>query len=141
MGKQKRLPFPAVARRAKTITELIHSDVWGPVNIVSSTGDYYFVVFTDNYTRYSAVYLMRAKSEVFDRFKHFAPWIETQSGERIRRLWSDNGGEYISKEFLSYLMGRGIEHETTMPYTPQQNGVAELVGTKPWSPVRSAHTT
>jgi hypothetical protein len=82
MGKQKCLPFPAVARHAKAVAELIHSDVWGPVNIVSSTGDYYFVVFTDDYTRYSAVYLMCTKSKVFDRFKHFAPWIETQSGER-----------------------------------------------------------
>ncbi|KAG0691747.1 hypothetical protein DFH29DRAFT_819036, partial [Suillus ampliporus] len=50
MGKHKRLPFPTVARRAKAAAELIHSDVWGPVNIVSSSGDHYFVVFTDDYT-------------------------------------------------------------------------------------------
>jgi transposase InsO family protein len=125
MGKHKRLPFPTVARRANATADLIHSDVWGPVNITSSTGDHYFVVFTDDYTRYSVVYLLRAKSEVFDRFRHFLPWIETQSGGRVRRLRSDNGGEYVSREFLTYLRDHGIEHETTMPYTPQQNGVAE----------------
>jgi transposase InsO family protein len=125
MGKQKRLPFPQTARRADAVAELIHSDVWGPVNIPSSTGDSYFVVFTDDYTRYSAVYLMRNKSEVFTRFKHFLPWIQTQSGGHVKRLRTDNGGEYISREFINYLADHGIEHELTMPYTPQQNGVAE----------------
>jgi transposase InsO family protein len=125
MGKQRRLPFSSVARRANVTAELIHSDVWGPVDILSSTGDSYFVVFTDDYTRYSVVYLMRHKSDVFDCFKRFLPWIETQSGERIKHFRSDNGGEYVSHDFLHYLTSHGIEHETTMPYTPQQNGVAE----------------
>ncbi|KAJ8580106.1 hypothetical protein M405DRAFT_720289, partial [Rhizopogon salebrosus TDB-379] len=48
MGKQRRLPFPLTARRADQVAELIHSDVWGPVDIPSSTGDSYFVVFTDD---------------------------------------------------------------------------------------------
>jgi transposase InsO family protein len=125
MGKHKRLPFPTTARRATAAAELIHSDVWGPVNIPSSTGDSYFVVFTDDYTRYSLIYLMRAKSEVFEHFKEFVPWVETQSGGHIKRFRSDNGGEYVSREFLTYLTERGIEHDVTMPYTPQQNGVAE----------------
>jgi transposase InsO family protein len=125
MGKHKRSPFPTSTRRASAPAELVHSDVWGPVNVASSSGDSYFVVFTDDYTRYSLVYLMRAKSDVFELFRKFVPWMETQSGGRIKRLRSDNGGEYVSREFLQYLAERGIEHEVTMPYTPQQNGVAE----------------
>jgi hypothetical protein len=58
MGKHKRLSFPTVVRRASAMAELIHSDMWGPINVASSTGDHYFVVFTDDYTRYSMVYLM-----------------------------------------------------------------------------------
>jgi transposase InsO family protein len=125
MGKQRRLPFPLTARRADKVAELIHSDVWGPVDIPSSTGDSYFVVFTDDHTRYSTVSLMRHKSDVFDCFRRFLSWIETQSGHRVKRLRSDNGGEYISQDFRGYLADHGIEHEVTMPYTPQQNGVAE----------------
>jgi hypothetical protein len=49
MGKHKQLPFPSASCRAQETTELIHSDVWGPVNLASSAGDYYFVVFTDDY--------------------------------------------------------------------------------------------
>jgi len=91
MGKQKRLPFPQTARRADAVAELIHSDVWGPVDIPSSTGDSYFVVFTDDYSRYSAVYLMRSKSEVFTRFKHFLPWIQTHNTVTETRVRRDSG--------------------------------------------------
>jgi transposase InsO family protein len=68
---------------------------------------------------------MCTKSDVFTHFQHFVPWIETQSGGHVKCLRSDNGGEYVSKPFLQYLTDCGIEHKTTMPYTPQQNGVAE----------------
>ena len=40
-------------------------------------------------------------------------------------LRSDNGGEYITGEFESYLKLKGIHHELTVPHTPEQNGVAE----------------
>jgi hypothetical protein len=125
MGKQSRLPFPATVHRAQNTAELIHSDVWGLVNTASSSGDYYFVVFTDYYARYLVVYLIKAKLEVFDHFKHFVPWIETQSGKCVKRLHSNNGGEYVVRDFLHYFTKYGIEHETTMPYTPQQNDIAE----------------
>lgn len=65
------------------------------------------------------------KSDVFDCFKHFLLWIETQSGKCVKCLYSENGGEYVLHDFLYFLAGHGIEHETTMSYMPQQNGVAE----------------
>ena len=40
-------------------------------------------------------------------------------------LHSDRGGEYLSKDFNAFLAERGIKHQCTVPYTPQQNGVAE----------------
>lgn len=95
MGKHKRSPFSTVVRHASAPAELVHSNIWGPVNITSSSGDSYFVVFTDNYTRYSLVYLMRTKSDVFKLFKKFVPWMETQSRGHIKCLHSDNGEEYV----------------------------------------------
>ena len=68
---------------------------------------------------------MRHKSEVLDRFKEFEAAITTDSGQRICTLRSDNGGEYVSQEFEAYLRSKGIRHELTVPYSPQQNGVAE----------------
>jgi hypothetical protein len=51
--------------------------------------------------------------------------VENQTGKKIRVLRSDNGGEYTSKEFMDFCAGEGIRRELTVPYNPQQNGVAE----------------
>ena len=51
--------------------------------------------------------------------------MEKSSGRMVKTLRTDNGGEYTSTEFASYLTGEDIRHEVTIPHTPQQNGVAE----------------
>ena len=51
--------------------------------------------------------------------------MENQTGRRIKVLRSDNGGEYTSKDFDEYCRQEGIKRQLTVPYTPQQNGVAE----------------
>jgi transposase InsO family protein len=51
--------------------------------------------------------------------------VESQSNRLNRILRTDNGGEYLSGEFKIYLEDYGIKQELTVPYTPQQNGVAE----------------
>ena len=68
---------------------------------------------------------MKAKSEVFEKFKEFKALIENISDKKIKILHSDNGGEYTSKEFEAFCKDAGIRRELTTPYNPQQNGVAE----------------
>ena len=51
--------------------------------------------------------------------------VENQSGKKVKALRSDNGGEYISKQFADFCAEKGIKREFTAPYTPAQNGVAE----------------
>ena len=51
--------------------------------------------------------------------------VETQSGQNVKVLRTDNGGEYISKEFNVFCQEAGIVHQLTAPYSPQQNGVSE----------------
>jgi hypothetical protein len=66
MGKQKRLPFPSHARqRATHVAELIHTDVWGPVNIATLSGETFFIAFTDDFSHFSTVYFMKHKSKVY----------------------------------------------------------------------------
>ncbi|POM78168.1 Integrase catalytic core protein [Phytophthora palmivora] len=62
---------------------------------------------------------------VGDKFKIFKAALESATGQRIKRLRSDNGGEYTGRQFKAYLNHCGIKHEKTVPYTPQQNGHAE----------------
>ena len=68
---------------------------------------------------------MKAKSELFEKFKEFKALIENLSDKKIKILRSDNGGEYTSKEFDAFCKDVGIKREITTPYNPQQNGVAE----------------
>ena len=71
------------------------------------------------------MYLMKNKDEVPQHFKDWKAMVEKQSECRVKTLRSDNGGEYMSTEFEDYLRSEGITHQTSVPYSPQQNGVAE----------------
>ena len=69
--------------------------------------------------------LHEAEVRSFEKFKEFEAITTNTSGCRIKRLRTDNGGEYLSKEFMDYLKTRGIQHELTVPHSPEQNGIAE----------------
>jgi transposase InsO family protein len=68
---------------------------------------------------------MKHKSEVLEKFKEFVNYATNSSGKKVKIIRSDNGGEYCSKAFVDYLKENGIVHQTTVPYNPAQNDVAE----------------
>ena len=59
----------------------------------------YFITFIDDFSRYGYVYLMKYKSEAFEKFREYKNEVENQTGKSIKTLWSDRGGEYLSTEF------------------------------------------
>lgn len=124
-GKLTRKPFKATGIRATRKLQLVHSDVCGPMSTKSFGGMSYFVTFTDDYSRCSSVMFMKNKFEVLEKFKAFEAQVTRESGNQIGVIRTDNGGEYVSNEFKEYLKRKGIRHETSVPYTPEQNGVAE----------------
>ncbi|GJU92897.1 retrotransposon protein, putative, ty1-copia subclass [Tanacetum coccineum] len=124
-GKMTRKSFPHRPERATDLLGIIHTDVCGPLRHVSKQGASYFITFTDDYSRYGYVYLLKHKHEVFETFKVFKNEVENQLGKTIKALRSDRGGEYISQEFKDYLKACGIVQQLTPPYTPQHNGVSK----------------
>ncbi|GJT25812.1 retrotransposon protein, putative, ty1-copia subclass [Tanacetum coccineum] len=118
-------PFPHQVERAKDLLGLIHTDVCGPFRTVSREGASYFITFTDDFSRYGYVYLMKHKHEVFETFKVFQNEVENQLGKKIKAIRSDRGGEYLSHEFVNHMKSCGIVSQLTPPYTPQHNGVSE----------------
>ena len=127
LGKMTKAPFTGKGQRATKRLELIHSDVCGPMRVMARGGYYYFITFTDDFSRYGYVYLMKNKSDSFEKFKEYKVEVEKQigGGANIKILRSDRGGEYLSTEFKEYLKECGIVSQLTPPGTPQWNGVSE----------------
>jgi hypothetical protein len=125
-GKQKRVSFKTGGRTLRNEKlELVHTDVWGPAAVSSIGGKSYFVTFIDDHSRKVWVYFLKQKSEVYEVFKKWKAMVENETGLKIKKLRSDNGGEYEDTGFKRFCFENGIRLERTVPGTPQQNGVAE----------------
>lgn len=125
-GKQTRLPFPKrTFHRATEVLQLVHSDVCGPMPCMSMSGLKYFLTFIDDFSRKTFVYFLKQKSEVFEKFKEWKALVENQTNKKLKVIRSDNGGEFVNLSFQNFMKQNGIRHETTVPHSPQQNGVAE----------------
>ncbi|CAH9069280.1 unnamed protein product [Cuscuta europaea] len=125
IGKHVRTTFPKSHSHAESPFYLVHSDVWGPSRVSSVLGFRYFVIFVDDFSRCTWLYLMKERSELFGIFKSFCNEIKNQFDHTIRVLRSDNAKEYFSTNFNEYMATQGIIHQSTCPHTPQQNGIAE----------------
>ena len=86
LSKMTKSPFTKSCERVSELLELIHSDVCGPVSTTARGGYQYFVTFTDDLSRYGYIYLMRHKSETFEKFKEFQNEVENQLGKTIKLL-------------------------------------------------------
>lgn len=126
VSKQHRVPFPkSGSQRAKKPLDIVHYDICGPINPTSNGGKRYFITFIDDYSRKTWVYFLQVKSEAFAAFKSFKALVEKESGNVIKVLRTDRGGEYCSHEFENFCESHGIKKQLTAAYTPQQNGVSE----------------
>ncbi|KAL4284898.1 hypothetical protein GQ457_16G017830 [Hibiscus cannabinus] len=118
-------PFSGKGERESDLLGLIHSDVRGPMNTQARGGFQYFIMFTDDFSRYGYIYLMRHKSEAFEKFKEFKNEVQNQHSKSTKALRSDRGGEYLSQDFDELLKECGIVSQLTPPGTPKWNGVSE----------------
>ena len=105
--------------------DLLHCDVWGPSRTPSISGHRYYIVFVDDYTRVSWVYLLYDRSEVVTIVTHFITEVVTQYSTTPNILRTDNALEFVQASLRTFCVDRGIIHQTTCPHTSQQNGVAE----------------
>src|SRR3990170_7143915 len=125
IGKITKTSFSGTMERATDFLEIIHTDVCGPMSVEAHGGYHYFLIFTDDLSRYGYIYLMKHKSETFEKFKEFQSEVENHCNKKIKFLRSDRGGEYLSYEFGVHLKQSGIVSQLTPPETPQRNGVSE----------------
>ncbi|GJX31721.1 zinc finger, CCHC-type containing protein [Tanacetum coccineum] len=121
LTKITRKPFKSITRKS-VILELIHSDLCDFHATPSLGNKKYVITFIDDASRFCYVYLLHAKDEALDKFRIYKTEVELQQNDLVKTLRTDRGGEYYDPVFFQSV---GIIHETTAPYTPQQNGVAE----------------
>ena len=71
MGKTTKTLSSGTMKRANDLLEIIHTNVCGPMSVEARGGYRYFLAFTDDLSRYGYIYLMKHKSETFEKFKEF----------------------------------------------------------------------
>lgn len=125
-SKSARLPFPPVVdRKASRVLDIVHTDVCGPMDCTTPSGNRYALTITDDFSRFTVTYLLRHKSEAAAHIKEYVKWVENLFGRKPCVVRSDGGGEFVNKELRHFYKAEGIRPQFTTPYSPQQNGVAE----------------
>ncbi|KAG7556889.1 Reverse transcriptase RNA-dependent DNA polymerase [Arabidopsis suecica] len=124
LGKHCKSVFPKSNTIYENCFDLVHSDVWTSP-CLSRENQKYFVTFIDEKSKYTWLTLLPSKDRVLEAFTNFQNYVTNHYNAKIKIFRSDNGGEYTSHAFKQHLAKHGIIHQTSCPYTPQQNGVAE----------------
>ena len=89
-GKKTALPFNISVSHAFSPFDLIHSNVWGASPITTQGGSRYFVIFVDDFSRYTWTYLFKNRYELSQIYRDFTKMIETQFSKPIKVFRSDN---------------------------------------------------
>lgn len=125
VGKIHRLPFNRSENKSTRTCELIHVDTCGPMEEPSVGGSRYFVVLKDDYSNFRSVYFVKTKDRIKYIIEDFINKAENTTGNKVMTFRSDNGLEFVNRYVKEMFTRRGITHQTTVPYTPEQNGKAE----------------
>ena len=118
-------PFLSSTTRTSKPLELIHTNLHGPFKVRTMSGYRYWITFIDDYTRFHAVIFLKSKDQAFEAFQRYKAYAENHLGTKIKCMQIDKGGEYMSNQFINFMLDHGITHQYTVRACPQQNGVAE----------------
>ena len=124
-AKHHRAPFHSSTTEYQGPQRLLHMDLMGPFAVPSAGGARYAATFLDEDSDLSAMRFLARKSDVTAATKAVLPMLENHGNFKYKAVRTDNGGEYVNEELEDYLKARGIEHQKTVPYSPQQNGKVE----------------
>ena len=102
--------------------ELMHMDLFGPTTYTSIGGNKYEFVIVDDFTRYTWVFFLVDKSDVFATFKSFVKGIHNEFETTIKKVRSDNGSEFKNTRIDELCDEFRIRHQFSAKYTLNQIG-------------------
>lgn len=119
------------------VAQSISSDVCGPITPASNQGTRYFITFVDTHSRYLTVFFIANRKNVDESISRMTEIVKRQHGRPPEFLRTDNAKEYTSSNSSKIHAKHGIKSSTTIPYTPQQNSIAERINSTLVSSARS----
>ncbi|KAI3715006.1 hypothetical protein L6452_21969 [Arctium lappa] len=125
-GKRTKASFKS--KQVSSVTsplQLLHMDLFGPVNIQSIAGKKYTLVIVDEYSCYTWVIFLRCKSDTPEELISFVKKMEVLNNLTVRSIRSDHGTKFKNSSLNNFFENKGISHNFSSVRTPQQNGVAE----------------
>lgn len=125
LSKSKRLSFDLNLQRSLHVLDLVHCDLWGPSPVPSMDGFRYYVIFVDDYSRFTWFYPLKVKSDFYHVLESFVALVQTQFSCKVKVFQSDGGTEFTNGRVRTFFNKNGTHHRMSCPYTPQQNGRAE----------------
>ncbi|GJR46532.1 putative ribonuclease H-like domain-containing protein [Tanacetum coccineum] len=126
LGKSKKASHPLKAENTNTeVLHTLHMDLCGPMRTESINGKKYVLVIVDDYTRFGWVRFLRTKDETPQVIEKFIVKTQRALNATVRFVRTDNGTEFVNKTLDGWFESVGISHETSVPRSPQQNGVVE----------------
>lgn len=125
-GKISRASHPSRSTiRGSENTAVLQIDTCGPFSVESLGGSKYFVLTIEEFSNYKIIEFVRSKDEIPNIVKKIIADVETKSRRQVKLIQTDNGSEFKNSNLKIFLADRGIVHETTAVYTPEQNGSVE----------------
>ncbi|GJS35487.1 putative ribonuclease H-like domain-containing protein [Tanacetum coccineum] len=128
VSKAKRSSFKSkTVPSSKGRLNLLHMDLCGPMRVASINGKKYILVIVDDYSRYTWTLFLRSKDETPEVLKDFSrsTMIQRNLQAPVISVRTDRGTEFLNKTLNAFFKEEGIEHQTSTPRTPEQNGVVE----------------
>ena len=125
-GKQRKASFKS--KTESSIDEplqLLHMDLFGPVNIMSISKKKYCLVIVDDFTRFSWTFFLHSKDKASQLIINHIKAVDNESKWNVKKIRSDNGTEFKNSTMKEFCNEKGITHTFSAPRTPQQNGVVE----------------
>ena len=123
--KLKNKPFKKSLTRCTELLERLHIDIAGPINLESPNQSRFVLFVVDEYSRWTEIAIIEKKSDALSRLVEIITRWSNLHNKTVKILRSDNASEFLSREFNEQMSMRGITREKSVPYNPEQNGLAE----------------